>query len=99
MTNEHHGHEWAKIEAGYAHVTSMVPHADDKQNLMWFGWALRGAFVAGAEWQEAREKNSHAALRAPQLVEVLQRAVNGDPHWRRDAAQLLHLIHGGQHHE
>jgi len=32
----------------------MIPRADDKANLMWFGWALRAAFVAGAEWQEKR---------------------------------------------
>jgi hypothetical protein len=33
----------------------MIPHAYDKQNMLWHGWALRAAFVAGAEWQEARE--------------------------------------------
>ena len=49
------GHEWAKTEAGFAFVESMVPQADDKANLMWFGWALRVAFVAGAEWQEKRQ--------------------------------------------
>jgi hypothetical protein len=49
------GHEWAKTEAGYEFVTSMIPRAYDKQNLMWHGWALREAFVAGAEWQEKRD--------------------------------------------
>lgn len=48
------GHEWAKTLAGSGFVETMVPRADDKQNLMWFGWALRKAFVAGAEWQEKR---------------------------------------------
>lgn len=48
------GHEWAKTSAGYEFVESMVPRADDKTNLMWYGWALRAAFVAGAEWQEKR---------------------------------------------
>jgi hypothetical protein len=48
--------ELAKIEAGYEFVSSVAPRAvDDKQNLMWLGWALREAFVAGAEWQERRE--------------------------------------------
>jgi hypothetical protein len=49
------GHEWAKTEAGDEFVQSMVTRADDKRNLMWFGWALREAFVAGAEWQERRD--------------------------------------------
>ena len=49
------GHEWAKTEAGYEFVQSMIPRAYDKANLMWFGWALREAFVAGAEWQEKRD--------------------------------------------
>ena len=49
------GHEWAKTEAGYAFVQSMIPRAYDKANLMWHGWALREAFVAGAEWQEKRQ--------------------------------------------
>lgn len=48
------GHELAKTEAGFAFVETMVSQADDKTNLMWFGWALRAAFVAGAEWQEKR---------------------------------------------
>lgn len=48
-------HEWAKVEAGYAHVETMCDRADDKVNLLWHGWALREAFVAGAEWQEKRK--------------------------------------------
>jgi hypothetical protein len=47
-------HEWEKVEAGYDYVTSKLHTADDKFNLMWFGWALREAFIAGAEWQEER---------------------------------------------
>jgi hypothetical protein len=54
MTEGPDGHEWAKTEAGYDFVKTMVPRADDKARLMWFGWALRDAFVAGAEWQERR---------------------------------------------
>lgn len=49
------GHEWAKTAAGYAHVDSMIERADDPTRLMWHGWALREAFVAGAEWQERRK--------------------------------------------
>lgn len=47
------GKEWAKTEAGYAFVERMKPHAD-LPGPAWFGWALRIAFVAGAEWQQAR---------------------------------------------
>ncbi|MGN8004140.1 hypothetical protein ACTJKQ_13210 [Acidovorax sp. 22279] len=49
------GKEWAKTAAGYAHVEAMLPRADGQgRGPFWYGWALRGAFVAGAEWQEAR---------------------------------------------
>lgn len=50
------GKEWAKTAAGYQHVEAMLPCADGHQSVgpYWYGWALRGAFVAGAEWQEAR---------------------------------------------
>lgn len=50
--------EWAKVEAGYAYVHEMIPKADDKVNLLWHGWALRGAFIAGAEWQEERTRDA-----------------------------------------
>ena len=49
-------HEWSKISAGFDFVETMLHRADDKTNLMWFGWALREAFVAGAEWQEKRKQ-------------------------------------------
>jgi hypothetical protein len=48
-------HEWDKVEAGYAYVSSKRDTADDKANLMWYGWALREAFIAGAVWQEKRK--------------------------------------------
>lgn len=47
--------EWAKVKAGNAHVEAMRDRADDKVNLLWHGWALREAFIAGAEWQERRK--------------------------------------------
>ena len=53
MTQEH---EWEKVEAGYQFVKIMLDKADDKAKLMWHGWALREAFIAGAEWQEKRTK-------------------------------------------
>lgn len=49
--------EWAKISAGYAHVDAMLQQADgERGGPFWHGWALREAFVAGAEWQEGRKK-------------------------------------------
>ena len=33
-----------------------------------------------------------AEQRAAELLTTLQSAVNGDPHWRRNATQLLHYI-------
>lgn len=56
------GKEWAKTAAGYAHVEAMLPRADGQgRGPFWYGWALRGAFVAGAEWQEGREQLEIAA--------------------------------------
>lgn len=56
------GKEWAKTEAGYAHVDKMIPRAEKHYlpALAWHGWALREAFVAGAEWQEARKREAEA---------------------------------------
>lgn len=59
------GKEWAKTEAGYAHVEEMLQRADGHCiGPFWYGWALRGAFVAGAEWQEARRQPEEGATKA-----------------------------------
>lgn len=42
----------ARIQAAHGFVDLMVPRADDPFRLMWYGWALREAFIAGAAWQE-----------------------------------------------
>ena len=64
------GREWAKTAAGYAHVEAMLPRADGQGiGPFWYGWALRGAFVAGAEWQEARNLPALAATYAPLTIE------------------------------
>lgn len=56
------GKEWAKTAAGYQHVEAMVPRANGYDHgPFWYGWALRGAFVAGAEWQEGRKQLEMAA--------------------------------------
>jgi hypothetical protein len=54
--SDHEEPEWAKVEAGYEYVQTMIPTADDKVRLLWHGWALREAFIAGAEWQEKRTR-------------------------------------------
>lgn len=40
------------ISAAYNHVKSVPP--DDAQSIMWHGWALRDAFIAGANYQSCR---------------------------------------------
>lgn len=52
------GKEWAKTRAGYDHVEAVKSTADGFHgHAPWFyGWAVRQAFVAGAEWQEARSQ-------------------------------------------
>lgn len=61
--------EWAKTEAGYAHVDAMLPRADGQGiGPYWYGWALRGAFVAGAEWQETRTRPAPDTTYAPLTI-------------------------------
>ena len=40
--------------AAYDYVDRVVDTADDKVKLMWHGWALRDAFIAGAMWQSTQ---------------------------------------------
>jgi hypothetical protein len=35
---------------------TLVPRADDPINLLWHGWALFDAFVAGVRWQQQQAK-------------------------------------------
>ena len=60
------GKEWAKTVAGYIHVWSMIHRAEPfyAPDLVWHGVALREAFVAGAEWQEKREKEGKVENKA-----------------------------------
>jgi hypothetical protein len=80
------GKEWAKTAAGYAHVEAMRPRADGLQSVgpYWYGWALRGAFVAGAEWQEAR--NLPAATPSYALLTIAE-------------ARKVFLVATGEEHE
>lgn len=49
------GKEWAKTTRAYEHVESVIRDAvNGPAGLVWYGHAVREAFVAGAEWQEAR---------------------------------------------
>ena len=73
------GKEWAKTEAGYKHVESLMAKADGETRApYWHGWALRGAFVAGAEGQEGRG----AAPKDHELRELVNRL--------RDIAREFH---------
>lgn len=47
----------AIVDAAYAYVESVKHTADDRKRLMWFGWALRFAFIAGVEWQKNNKSN------------------------------------------
>lgn len=80
------GKEWAKTAAGYAHVEAMRPCADGHHNTgpYWYGWALRGAFVAGAEWQE--ERNLPAATPSYALLTIAE-------------ARKVFLVATGEEHE
>ena len=62
------GKEWAKTAAGYRHVESVMREAFDGASpiggWVWHGHSVREAFVAGAEWQEARADLHRTALDA-----------------------------------
>lgn len=45
-----------ELVAGDEFVQAMVPRADDKQKLMWHGWAIMDAFLAGIQWERNRVK-------------------------------------------
>ena len=44
-----------EIMAGYNYVTSVLDTADDKHALMWHGWALREAFLAGISYAKSKK--------------------------------------------
>ena len=43
------------IMAAYNYVDSVIDTADDKIAIMWHGWALREAFLAGISYKEKGE--------------------------------------------
>ncbi len=68
------GKEWAKTEAGYRHVESVTASAvEGPAGLVWYGHAVREAFVAGAEWQQLRPSTA----RATAIEEAAKAAQNG----------------------
>jgi hypothetical protein len=40
---------------------TLIPRADDSANLLWHGWALFDAFIAGIRWQQQRAAMSAKA--------------------------------------
>ncbi len=53
------------MNAAQKHVDAMVPRADNPspQGPMWYGWALRSAFIAGANWQKKRKPKRRRATK------------------------------------
>ena len=54
------------IDAAYEYVEGISHTADDKKNLMWNGWALRDAFIAGTKCAE------YARIEASPLSRILK---------------------------
>lgn len=74
------GKEWAKTEAGYAFVESVVPLSWTALHpaLVWSGYVVRDAFVAGAEWQEKRQAWVQTSDRRPDAGRyIVKRWKNG----------------------
>lgn len=45
-----------EIEAAEAFRETMRSKADDPANLMWYGWVIMDAFLAGIQWERNRTK-------------------------------------------
>ena len=45
------------IERAYAYVESVSDTADDDRAMMWYGWALREAFLSGMQARDEEEHN------------------------------------------
>ncbi len=45
-----------EIDAAYNYVESVKDTADDKDKIMWHGWALREAFLAGISHNKKQGK-------------------------------------------
>ena len=43
-----------ELLAGDAFRQTMIPRADDPDNLMWHGWVIMDAFLAGIQWERNR---------------------------------------------
>jgi hypothetical protein len=43
-----------ELLAGNGFRQTMMPRADDKKNLMWHGWVIMDAFLAGIQWERKR---------------------------------------------
>jgi hypothetical protein len=49
-----------ELQAGNAFRETLIPRADDKANLMWHGWAIMDAFLAGIDWARAQNNEQTA---------------------------------------
>ena len=41
-------------EAGWDYRRTLVARADDPDRLLWHGWAIMEAFLAGVTWEQKR---------------------------------------------
>lgn len=46
-----------ELIAGDNFRKTMIPHAEDRHNLMWHGWVIMDAFLAGIQWKKNRVKS------------------------------------------
>jgi hypothetical protein len=44
-----------EIQAGHVFLATLIPRADDPVNLLWHGWAIMDAFLAGIDYARAQE--------------------------------------------
>ena len=59
MKQETTPEDLAGLTAAYEFVETMRPQADATNPFpMWYGWALKAAFLAGIKWQKKNSKDS-----------------------------------------
>lgn len=50
-----------ELLAGEAFRETLRAKADDKVNLLWYGWAIMDAFLAGIQWERQRAAQGQPA--------------------------------------
>lgn len=59
------------LKAAFDYVEGVLDTADDKLNMLWHGWALQEAFLAGIKWAEERDTDIDYAIPPKSTTEYI----------------------------